>query len=202
MYVSNISLINEKLRWSKGFEIFFKMMIVPFLFFGVMRHFPNFLFLTLYLYLMKGIILHVLFLREIAHLQLGKNKSTMSLHQSYSNNFVIGFGFSKSLPLDHLPTHFDLASHIFHLQSIEPPLSKSEILKSVSQSLMSLWLEAAASPVGTGGIWKKIRKLIERVGFQKNSCLETKRIMVSTCFVRHYLMHMPLWKGFEEELEN
>ena len=87
----------------------------------------------------------------------------MSLHQSYSNNFVIGFGFSRSLPLDQLPTHFDLASHIFHLQSIEPPLSKSEILKSVSQSLMSLWLEAAASPVGTGGIRNKIRKLIERV---------------------------------------
>ena len=51
----------------------------------------------------------------------------------------------------------------FHLQSIEPPLSKLEILKSVSQSLMSLWLEAAASPVGTGGIRNKIRKLIERV---------------------------------------
>ena len=143
------------------------------------------------------------FFREIAHLQLRKNKSTMSLHQSYSNNFVIGFGFSRSLPLDHLPTHFDLASHIFHLQSIEPPLSKSEILKSVSQSLMSLWLEAAASPVGTGGIRSKIRKLIERVEvFKKISRLETKRIMVSTCFVRHYLMHMPSWKGFEEELEN
>ena len=152
---------------------------------------------------MKGIILHVLFFREIAHLQLGKNKSTMSLHQSYSNNFVIGFGFSRSLSLDHLPTHFDPASHIFHLQSIEPPLSKSEILKSVSQSLMSLWLEAAASPVGTGGIRNKIRKLIEGVEvFKKIPAWRRKGSWFPHVLFDITSCTFLSWKGFEEELEN
>ena len=188
---------------AKGLKFFLRWWLFLFFFFWSHAPFPKFFILHSLPLLNEGDHFTCTFFWEIAHLQLGKNKSTMSLHQSYSNNFVIGFGFSRSLPLDHLPTHFDLASHIFHLQSIEPPLSKSEILKSVSQSLMSLCLEAAASSVGTGGIRNKIRKLIERVEvFKKNSCLETKRIMVSTCFVRHYLMHMPLWKGLEEELEN
>ena len=65
MYVSNILLINEKLRWSKGFEIFFKDDDCSFSFFWSHAPFPKFFFLTLYHYLMKGIILHVLFSRKL-----------------------------------------------------------------------------------------------------------------------------------------
>ena len=187
---------------AKGLKIFLRWWLFLFFFFGVMRHFPNFLFLTLYLYLMKGIILHVLFSGKL-HI-FNWEKTNQQCHYINLTQTILSLdSVFKKFAIGSFTNTFDLASHIFHLQSIEPPLSMSEILKSVSQSLMSLWLEAAASPVGTGGIRNKIRKLIERVEVsKKKSCLETKRIMVSTCFVRHCLMHMPLCKGFDEEFEN
>ena len=78
------------------------------------------------------------------------------------DNFVIGLGFPISLPRDHLPTCFDLASYILYLQRIKPSIAKKGIPQMVSTSLMSLWLEPSlevgGSPIGMVGVVKKILK--------------------------------------------
>ena len=95
---------------------------------------------------------------EIAHFHSKKKKKMDSL-----NNFVIGFGFPRSLPRDHLPTCFDLASYILYLQRIKPSIAKKDIPQMVSTSLMSLWLEVGGSPIGMVGVVKKIKQLVTKV---------------------------------------
>ena len=71
-------------------------------------------------------------------------------------NFVVGWGIPKQLCLDLLPTGGDLVDHYFFPEhTVQPTMSKWDMLKSICRSITDLWMEAGATPIGSTGVEKR-----------------------------------------------
>ena len=68
-----------------------------------------------------------------------------------------------------LPTHDDLVDYYFHLESLKPELTKKEILKTICDSVMSLWLDIGGQPITRSGVEKKVLRLFKNISSLKKT---------------------------------